>query len=538
MEPLTERDLTELGDWELLARIAEGGMGVVYLARRSGEVAALKAVQEQLAWDEAYRLRFRHEVEALSSVRSPFVVPFLDADPDGETPWMVMAYVPSTSLEVTIRRSGPLRRLHGLRFLSKLAQGVGALHTAGVIHRDLKPSNILVTDDGPCIIDLGIARVDEGSSTGTYGPLTEAWSSPEQLEAHPEVTPASDVFNLGLVAGFALCGSHPFGRATSVRELAAMIVAMCSGRPTALDVDPDVEQLLLACFAAADERPSPTHLTRAFAELARADRDPEAPETRVRLNLWDTYAPVPSVPSAEVEDHGRGASTTGAPAVDDAAPPEPHRFIVVPASMGWNPVLGMNDELLGALRAGGLQPHRGDIDLWWTWKGQEFVLPFGQQVAVPDPEETLWTWLDRQIEPFSLDRTTTDVGGRIIYLPPGRGRLYVSLNPDVTPGRPHYVALETTGTQTAQDDDGLGSRYPNHGAVWDEAEEEHLIQRFEDGVPIARLITEFGRTASALCARLELLDVLEPVAAPSRARSLFDVSRQSDLAGPVAGAGS
>jgi hypothetical protein len=522
MEPLTERDPTRLGDWELLARIAEGGMGVVYLARRSGEVAALKAVQEQLAWDEAYRLRFRNEVEALASVRSPFVVPFLDADPEGETPWMVMAYVPATSLEVTIRRSGPLQRFHGLRFLSKLAQGVGALHTAGVTHRDLKPSNVLVTDDGPCIIDLGISRVDEGASTGTYGPLTEAWSSPEQLEAHPKVSPASDVFNLGLVAGFALCGSHPFGRATSVRELAAMIVAMCSGSPTALDVDPDVEELLLTCFAPVDGRPSPAELTRAFADLARGlDLDVAARQVRLRLNQWSSQAP--STQGRPAAAHRSGTRTAGS-GLEQSAAAAPHRFIVVPASLGWHPVLGLNDQLLGALRTAGLEPERGDTDLRWTWEDQEFVLPFGQFVAVPEGGETLWAWLDRQIEQFSLDHTATDVGGRIVFLPSrdpsGEGRMFVSLNAELVPGKPQYVALETAGGRARSDRDGLGAPYPHHGKVWDEAEEERLVQTFQDGVPLDQLLTDFGRTAGALCDRLEMLDVLEPLR-PRRAVSLF-----------------
>lgn len=262
MEGLKPRDPRRLGDWELVARVAEGGMGVIYLARREEKVAALKAIKEQLAWDEEHRLRFRHEVAALRCVRSPFVARLLDAETEAATPWLVTEYEPATNLDVAIRRSGPLQRFHGLKFLAKMAEGVRALHEAGVIHRDIKPANVLVTDDGPRIIDLGIARVTAGSLTGTYGPLTEAWSSPEQLDAHPDVAPATDVFNLGLVAGFALTGKHPFGRSGSSRQLAAMIVAMCAGRPGHLEVDADVRELLLACFAKPDERPTPEELAR------------------------------------------------------------------------------------------------------------------------------------------------------------------------------------------------------------------------------------------------------------------------------------
>jgi hypothetical protein len=547
VDALTARDPSHLGDWELLARLAEGGMGVVYLARRDGQIAALKAVQEQLAWDEEYRLRFRHEVEALRTVRSPFVVRLLDADADARTPWLVMTYEPATSLDVTIRRSGPLQRFHGLRFLSKLAQGVAALHEAGIIHRDVKPSNVLVTDDGPRIIDLGIARVDEGSATGTYGPLTEAWSSPEQLDAHPEVSPATDVFNLGLVAGFALTGTHPFGRSSSPRALAAMIVAMCAGRPSQLEnVDWDVRELVTACFAAASDRPSPEELARGFANLARGvEVDVHAGDFGTRLVAWHvprelhgrgesaarpatTGAPatgdgaadrVSENGNAEVARSGSGSSEVSAPSAgdDEVAPSRPRtadprgRFVVLPANIGWNPLIGLDDELGGALCQAGIASDRGVEDLRWSWDGHEFVLPLSGGLPEPAGGQSLWDWLDEQVRRVSLTWSRADVGGRLIHLA-GGDELFLSLNPDVAASRPHFVVLETAGVRDRRSPVELGRQsFVSDREVWDEADEERLAELFLDGTSLHELCELFGRSARAIVRNLEHGGVVQPL---------------------------
>jgi serine/threonine protein kinase len=520
MNPLTERDPERYGRWQLLARVAEGGMGVVYLAGRDGEVAALKAVQQQLAWDEEYRLRFRHEVEALSKVRSPFVVQLRDADPDAPTPWLVMDYEPATSLDVTVRRSGPLQRFHGLKLLSKLAQGVAALHDAGVVHRDLKPSNVLVTDDGPRIIDLGIARVDEGSATGTYGPLTEAWSSPEQLDAHPQVTAATDVFNLGLIAGFALSGVHPFGRSGSTRALAAMVVAMCAGRPAHLDVDHDIRELLLACFAAPAARPTPEELARGFTNLARGHQlDVREGDFGRGLLPWqvpDDVAIARHAAPAPATTNGSGPSAPQR--VEDVN----GRFIVLPASLGWNPLVGLDDEVSTALRASSVVSRRGDQELRWTWRGYEFILPLAGSLSAPGPDETLWSWLDGQVSRFDLPATRADIGGRVVHTSSPADELFVSLNPDVSPERPHFVVLETDDDPSPPPSSEMSyAGRSGRELPWDEAEEERLTAEFLGGVPIQRLAEAFGRSARELCHRLEVLGVVERIRTTDAAAALI-----------------
>jgi serine/threonine protein kinase len=532
MEPLSPRDPRRLGDWELVARVAEGGMGVVYLARREETVAALKAIKEQLAWDEEHRLRFQHEVAALRCVRSPFVVRLLDAETEGATPWLVMDYEPATNLDVTIRRSGPLQRFHGLRFLAKMAEGVKALHEAGVIHRDIKPANVLVTDDGPRIIDLGIARVTAASLTGTYGPLTEAWSSPEQLDAHPDVTPATDVFNIGLVAGFALTGCHPFGRSGSSRQLAAMIVAMCRGRPDHLEVDDDVRELLLACFARPEDRPTPDELARGLTNLARGFAvDVASRQFGSRGAPWH----VPEQLQVARDGSTRGPSTAGSEgsASVTASPPRTNgasaalrddlgseitsvgdpsgRFIVLPASSGWNPIIGLDDDLHGALRVAGAPAQRGDNELTWTWNGKRFILPLGGEPTFPNDGQSLWEWLDVQVGRFAMPSSRADVGGRMVQLPgdDGKPRLYVTVNPEVTPGRPHFVTLEFAESAPAGSSLEILRRHLENRLGWDEAEEERLVERFLAGGQLRDLVADFGRPPTVLCDRLVHLGALE-----------------------------
>lgn len=526
MKPLTERDPTDYGGWQLLARVAEGGMGVIYLAGRDGEVAALKAVQQQLAWDEEYRLRFRHEVEALSCVKSPFVVQIREADPEAPTPWLVMDYEPATSLDVNVRRSGPLQRFQGLKFLSKLAQGVAAIHKAGVVHRDLKPSNVLVTDNGPRIIDLGIARVKDSSATGTYGPLTEAWASPEQLEAHPEVSPATDVFNLGLIAGFALTGIHPFGRSGSTRALAAMVVAMCAGRPDHLEVDDDIRSVLTACFAAAPKRPTPEELARALTSLARGDTvDVDRGDFGSGMLPWQVPDELAGLQGQPPRSVAQPAETATPRPINDAS----GRFIVLPASLGWNPLIGLDNEIGAALEASSMQCVRRDEELRWRWHGYEFVLPLVGPLLAPAPGETLWDWLDGQTSRFDIAASKADVGGRIVHLSKPANELFVSLNPEVAEGRPHFVVLETDDEPTPPRDDELSYTGWSGGELpWDEAEEELLSKQFLEGVPIQHLAETFGRTARILCQRLEVLGVVERLADNWPSRGSGSASDQAE----------
>jgi serine/threonine protein kinase len=210
MAELVSGDPVQVGGYRLLGRLGEGGMGVVYLgtAEDGGQVA-VKVIAKELAADPEFRTRFAREVAAPHM--GPHTAQVIDADTDAAAPWMASTYIPGTPLEYFIAANGPLSAGRVLRLGAALAEGLKTIHSCGFVHRDLKPSNIIMADDGPRIIDFGIAR-----SVNAHVKLTEtghvigtAWyMSPEHINGG--VVPASDVFSLGSVLTYAATGHGPF----------------------------------------------------------------------------------------------------------------------------------------------------------------------------------------------------------------------------------------------------------------------------------------------------------------------------------------
>ncbi|WP_344530495.1 serine/threonine-protein kinase, partial [Streptomyces rectiviolaceus] len=221
MEKLGPGDPQRIGAYRLLARLGAGGMGHVYLARSDrGRTVAVKLVREELAEQEEFRSRFRQEVQAARRVGGAWTAPVLDADTEATIPWLATGYVAGPSLQSVISRDhGPLPERSVKILGAGLANALKDIHAAGLIHRDLKPSNVLVTIDGPRVIDFGIARALE---TVTDGGLTRTgalvgspgFMAPEQVRGD-RITPACDVFCLGSVLAYAASGALPFGTANS-----------------------------------------------------------------------------------------------------------------------------------------------------------------------------------------------------------------------------------------------------------------------------------------------------------------------------------
>ncbi|MGZ9935055.1 protein kinase domain-containing protein [Streptomyces sp. NC-S4] len=215
MKPLETGDPTSLGDgrYRLVGRLGQGGMGVVYLGRsRSGRAVAVKVVRPELSTEPGFRRRFADEVAAARRVGGFHTAPVVDADPEGEPAWLVTAFVPGPTLQAVLARVGSLP-LDTLTVLAAgLAEALEAIHRAGVIHRDLKPANIIVAEDGPRVIDFGIARALDGTSLTQTGLQvgTPGFLAPEQLTGGGVLTPAVDMFALGVVLTQA-AGGAPFG---------------------------------------------------------------------------------------------------------------------------------------------------------------------------------------------------------------------------------------------------------------------------------------------------------------------------------------
>ncbi|HET6625847.1 MAG TPA: serine/threonine-protein kinase [Nocardioidaceae bacterium] len=203
-----------VGDYRLLTKIGEGGMGVVHLAQApDGARVALKVLRPHIIGDDEARERLAREVASLRRVKSPRIAAIIDADPWGETPYVATRYVPGLSLHEHIRQEGPITGEDLRWFAAGLAEAVIAVHTVGVLHRDIKPSNVLLEGRSPVLIDFGLARLAEDPRLTHTGWLlgTPGYLAPEILYGD-DATTASDVHSWAATVVFAATGHPPFGR--------------------------------------------------------------------------------------------------------------------------------------------------------------------------------------------------------------------------------------------------------------------------------------------------------------------------------------
>ncbi|MEQ4304117.1 PQQ-binding-like beta-propeller repeat protein [Plantactinospora sp. B6F1] len=213
MKPLLPSDPDGVGPYRLVARLGAGGMGLVYLGRSpGGRAVAVKVVRERFHSDFEFRARFRREVAAARTVAGAFTASVLDADPEAAAPWLATAYLPGLSLREAVRAE---RRLppSAVRLLAAgLAEALVDIHRAGLAHRDLKPGNVMLTADGPRVIDFGIARPEDATAITQVGSIigTPGFMSPEQVSGGV-AGPPGDVFSLGAVLAYAATGREPFG---------------------------------------------------------------------------------------------------------------------------------------------------------------------------------------------------------------------------------------------------------------------------------------------------------------------------------------
>jgi hypothetical protein len=210
--PLMPGDPAQVGKYKLTGRLGSGGMGSVFLGTSPGRrKVAVKVLHSDLASDRQFRNRFGREVAAARQVSGFYTAAVVDADPAASPPWLVTAYVPGPSLAASVAEHGRLCPLEVHDLGAALAEGLEAIHECGLVHRDLKPSNIILADDGPRIIDFGLARDGSATSLTSTGTLlgTFPFMSPEQINGQP-VGPRSDVFALGSVLTYAATGHSPF----------------------------------------------------------------------------------------------------------------------------------------------------------------------------------------------------------------------------------------------------------------------------------------------------------------------------------------
>ncbi|GAA1357240.1 protein kinase domain-containing protein [Streptomyces beijiangensis] len=265
MDQLQPDDPQTLGSYRLLSVLGAGGMGKVYLARSpGGRTVAVKVVRPELAADQDFRQRFRHEVEIARAVSGRYTAPVVDADPEAALPWLATAYVLGPDLTDVVAAHGALPERTVRALGAGLAAALQEIHGAGLIHRDLKPSNVLLAADGPRVIDFGIARAVDGSRMTQTGVVvgSPGYMPPEQALGQ-DVGVAGDIFSFGAVLAFAATGRGVFGEGMAP---AAMLYQVVHAEPDLSGTPPMLTGLIRACLAKDPAaRPSPAEIINSLA---------------------------------------------------------------------------------------------------------------------------------------------------------------------------------------------------------------------------------------------------------------------------------
>ncbi|GGK88241.1 hypothetical protein Sme01_01240 [Sphaerisporangium melleum] len=252
--PLRRDDPTRIGGHELTARLGEGGQGVVYLGRSpSGAAVAVKVLRADLPRDQAARDRFVREVSAAARVATFCTAQVIETGVDEHGPFIVSEYIDGPTLAAAVGRDGPRTGAALLRLAVGTVTALVAIHRAGIVHRDFKPANVLLGADGPRVIDFGVAKALDATTTLTSAVTgTPAYLTPEQLSGEP-AGPAADMFAWAGTMLFAATGRAPFG----ADGLPAVFHRIMTAEPDLTALEEPLRGVVAACLAKAPSaRPS------------------------------------------------------------------------------------------------------------------------------------------------------------------------------------------------------------------------------------------------------------------------------------------
>jgi serine/threonine protein kinase len=354
---------TEFGGFRIERTLGHGGMGIVYLARerRLDRLVALKVIRPELAGEESFRARFRSETLTAASVEHPRVVTVFGAGERDGLLYVSMRYVPGRDLGRLIAADGALPPDEAAHLIAQVADGLDAVHAAGLVHRDVKPANVIVEDgprgDGAAFLtDFGLAKAMASTAglTATGEVIGSVdYMAPEQIEAQ-RVDARTDVYALGCVLFHAVSGEVPFPE----RESSAKMWAHLNEPPAAADrvLDPVIRRAMAkdpgrrfpsagdfgrAAVAAArgEAVTEPEHVVASgdaapLPETVRLSRDPDLPPTdpmpRRRKRRRLVWALVVLLVIAALG----AAALIAVPRLSDSGTTKPPSGIAVPSLVG------------------------------------------------------------------------------------------------------------------------------------------------------------------------------------------------------------
>ncbi len=347
------------GRYRLERRVGGGGMGDVWEGTDTilWRTVAVKILLADLVDDRGFRERFRREARAIAVMKGPGVVEVYDYgeidDGDAAIAYLIMEFVDGRPLSRLLGLWGRLGSADTLRVIGGVAEALQVAHTAGIVHRDIKPGNILVRDDGSVVlVDFGIARAGHNLTLTTTGVVlgTVTYMSPEQA-AGENLTFASDLYSLGVVAHQCLAGSPPFKADTPLGVLSAHL------RNDPPPLPPEVPREVDAIVARALAK-EPSDRWSDAAAFARACH-----KVRVMITAAGQDTATPQV-------EARGQTPPNAPTIHTG----PHT--------GANPAPEPASAAASAPE-GESRPRRGR--LWATLAGTLAVLAAGAAIAAASP---------------------------------------------------------------------------------------------------------------------------------------------------------
>jgi serine/threonine protein kinase len=213
----TSPPLESIGNYDILSKIAEGGMGTVYKgrSRATGELVAIKIIPPATARNPTLLKRFEREFQTAHALNHPNVVRAIEFDASGASPFLVMEYVDGESLGQKIEREGKMPEGEAVRVIAQVCQGLHRAHKQGLVHRDVKPDNVMLTREGVAkLTDLGLVKdaAEELNLTRTGRGLgTPHFMAPEQFRDAKNADVRCDIYSVGATLYMMVTGAMPFG---------------------------------------------------------------------------------------------------------------------------------------------------------------------------------------------------------------------------------------------------------------------------------------------------------------------------------------